>query len=143
MTLTDPTIWWLAAGSLLVIEMLTGTFYLFMLAVGVVAGAMAAEFGFGIPVQMTVAAIVGGIASLGWRFYQKLKPITPGTRNPDMNLDVGAAVFVEEWRPDGTSLVQYRGSSWLAKPAAGEIPSAGQHSITEVSGTVLTLKKKQ
>ena len=41
----ESTIWWLLAGGLVVAELLTGTFYLLMLAVGVGAAAIAAHLG--------------------------------------------------------------------------------------------------
>ena len=37
------TIWWLAAGAVVVAELLTGTFYLLMVALGLVAAALAAH----------------------------------------------------------------------------------------------------
>ena len=39
------TIWWLAAGAVVVAELLTGTFYLLMVALGLVAAALAAHLG--------------------------------------------------------------------------------------------------
>ena len=43
MDLQDSTLWWLLAGSLVAVELVTGTFYLLALAVGAVAGAIAAH----------------------------------------------------------------------------------------------------
>ena len=40
---TAATGWWIAAGMLVAIELLTGTFYLLMLALGCVAAALAAQ----------------------------------------------------------------------------------------------------
>ena len=39
----ESTIWWLLAGVAVVTELLTGTFYLLMLAVGLAAAALAAH----------------------------------------------------------------------------------------------------
>jgi len=41
--MNESTIWWLIAGSLVGIELMTGTFYLLMLAIGASAGAIAAH----------------------------------------------------------------------------------------------------
>ena len=41
--MNESTIWWLIAGSLVGIELMTGTFYLLMLAIGASAGAIAAK----------------------------------------------------------------------------------------------------
>ena len=54
------TLWWLLAGAAVAVEMLTGTFYLLMLALGMVAGALAAHAGASAPMQLVVAALVGG-----------------------------------------------------------------------------------
>ena len=55
---TAATGWWIAAGMLVAIELLTGTFYLLMLALGCVAAALAAHAGGGTVLQIAVAALV-------------------------------------------------------------------------------------
>ena len=44
------TLWWLMAGAAVVAELLTGTFYLLMLAIGLAAGALAAHLGVGMEI---------------------------------------------------------------------------------------------
>ena len=44
---TGATVWWIAAGLLVVAELASGTFYLLMLALGAGAGALAAHFALG------------------------------------------------------------------------------------------------
>jgi len=61
--MTDLTGWLVLAGVLVVFEMLTGTFYVLMIAIGMVFGAAAAMLGFGLPVQILVAAVVGVVAT--------------------------------------------------------------------------------
>ena len=39
------TIWWLVAGALVIAELLTGSFYLLMLALGAIVGALCAHAG--------------------------------------------------------------------------------------------------
>ena len=46
--MADSTLWWLLAGAAVAVELLTGTFYLLMLGIGVAAGALAAHAGAGI-----------------------------------------------------------------------------------------------
>ena len=41
--MADATVWWLATGLVVLLELFTGTFYLLMLAVGLAAGALAAH----------------------------------------------------------------------------------------------------
>ena len=60
----ESTIWWLAAGAVVVAELLTGTFYLLMVAIGLVAAALAAHLGLPITAQIVAAAVVGGGAGV-------------------------------------------------------------------------------
>ena len=57
--MADSTLWWIITGVLVALELATGTFYLLMLAIGSIAGALAAHGGFGTQAQMAVAAGVG------------------------------------------------------------------------------------
>ena len=140
--MTDSTLWWLLAGAAIVLELLTGTFYLLMLAIGLGAAALAAHAGASNPVQMAVAAVVGGGAVMGWNVYRQKNAVTshPGA-NPDLNLDIGETVQVESWLPDGSTSVKYRGAQWSAVLAAGGQPSLGAHHIVEIRGSQLVLKK--
>ena len=54
----ESTQWWLMAGVLVVAELATGSFYLLMIALGAVAGALAAHAGFQIEVELVTAAVV-------------------------------------------------------------------------------------
>lgn len=140
--MAESTIWWVLAGVFVAVEMLTGTFYLLMLSAGLFAGALAAHAGAAIPVQLGVAAAVGGIAVLGWRAYKKTIPITPANSNSDVNLDIGETVLVDAWKEDGTSTVKYRGANWSVSLIDSTPPSAGLHTVVEVVGSRLIVKKK-
>jgi membrane protein implicated in regulation of membrane protease activity len=140
--MTDSTLWWLFAGAAIVLELLTGTFYLLMLATGLVAGALAAHAGASITVQIALASVVGSGAVVGWNLYrQKYATNTRAGANPDVNLDIGETVQVESWQSDGSTSVKYRGAQWSAVPAAGALPSPGGHRIVEVRGSQLVLEK--
>ena len=56
MDLSASTLWWLVAGALVAVELATGTFYLLMLSLGCVAGALAAHAGLSDTPQMVTAA---------------------------------------------------------------------------------------
>ena len=56
--MSEPVVWWLMAGAAVAVELLTGTFYLLMLALGLAAAALAAHAGMPVPVQLVVAAVV-------------------------------------------------------------------------------------
>ena len=64
--MADSTVWWLLAGTAIAVELVTGTFYLLMVAIGLAAGAIAAHAGGSTSAQLVVAALVGGGAVLGW-----------------------------------------------------------------------------
>ena len=88
--MTDSTIWWLLAGSAVAVELITGTFYLLMLAIGLVAAALAAHTGAGMNAQLVVASVVGGAAVIGQYFLRKRRASDPSWRSLiSVNLDVG------------------------------------------------------
>ena len=140
--MAESTIWWLIAGAFVALELITGTFYLLMLAVGMAAAALAAQAGAGIVLQLLVAALVGGGAVVVWYQVKKRKPADPSARaDRSVNLDVGEIVQIEAWNPDGTANVRYRGSNWTAIHRSGVIPSAGAHRVSELVGSRLLVDK--
>ena len=142
--MAESTIWWLLAGSAVAVELLTGTFYLLALAIGLVAAALAAHLGFSMTTQLVVAAVVGGGAVVGWHLARQRRPgQPPAEANRDVNLDIGETVQVTRWNPDGTTVLKYRGAQWTAVPLPGTIPVAGPHRIREVVGSRLVLEPLQ
>ena len=137
--MTDWTIWWLLAGAAVVLELLTGTFFLLMLAVGLVAGALAAHAGLDLTGQLLSAAAVGGGAVALWQRWRVRHPAQPQAgHNPDINLDIGQSLTVEHWRADGTAQVRYRGADWAVQ-LQGDPASAqpGRHTIVALQGNTL------
>lgn len=139
--MAESTIWWVLAGAMVAIELLSGTFYLLMLSLGFVAAALAAHGGASVPIQLTIAAIIGGGAVIVLRAYRKKRSAKPAGANRDANLDIGETVHVETWEPDGTSTVKYRGANWNVSLVSGATPSPGAHRIVEVVGSRLIVEK--
>jgi len=140
--MTQSSIWWVFAGVLVVAELMTGTFYLLMVAVGLTAAAIAALLGASLVVQWVVAAALGGGSVLVWRRYRQLQPrAAPAAANRDVNLDIGETVQVDAWDGDGNSTVKYRGASWSVSLIPCVDAAAGKHSIVEVIGSRLMVKK--
>ncbi len=140
--MVDSTIWWLCAGAAVAVELVTGTFYLLMLAVGLAAAAVAAHLGAGSVFQLLVAAVVGGGSVVGWHLRQGRRAAAPpASANRDVNLDVGETVYVDEWGPDGTANVKYRGANWTVVHRSGNAPSTGAHRVAEVVGSRLLVDK--
>jgi membrane protein implicated in regulation of membrane protease activity len=133
-----PTLWWLTAGVLVAAELATGTFYLLMLALGCVAGALAAQAGAALSTQLVSAALLGGGATVAWHFKRlRRPPAAPTESNRDVNLDIGQQVDVPEWAGDGTARVHYRGAAWSVRLAEGAPTAPGPHVIVAVHGSEL------
>lgn len=141
--MSESTIWWLLAGSAIAIELVTGTFYLLMIAVGLAAGALAAYAGVAATGQLLIAAAVGGGAVAVWHWQRGKRPAPlPANANRDVNLDIGEPVQVERWNPDGTATVKFRGASWTAIAASPpEQSGTGSFRIKEMLGNRLVIEK--
>ena len=136
------TLWWLMTGAAVVAELLTGTFYLLMLAIGLSAGALSAHFGVGMEAQLVTAAVVGGGAVVVCYFLRKRSPgAQPAASNRDVNLDVGETVQVDAWDSDGTAQVRYRGAQWTVLLRPGNAPATGLYRVAEVVGSRLLVDK--
>ncbi len=137
----QSTIWWVLAGLVAIAELMTGTFYLLMISIGLVAGALAAHLGLSISGQIIAAALIGGGATLAWHFYKAKQPsAAPAQANRDVNLDIGETVQVAAWNPDGSGFVTYRGSQWSVMAAPGAAQAAGSYRIKEVMGNRLIVE---
>ena len=144
MDLSAPTLWWLAAGLLVAGEMASGTFYLLMLALGCVGGALLAHGGADATWQLAVAALVGGGATAAWHYKRARAPRSaPAAENRDVLLDIGQTVQVDAWAADGSASVVYRGARWEADHAGDAKPAAGRHVIVAVHGNRLTLARAE
>lgn len=134
----QSTFWWLAAGAMVVAELLTGTFYLLMVGVGLVAAALAAHLGLSLPLQIVSAAAVGGGAVVAWHIAKRRRPGDPSARaERSVNLDVGETILIEHWNADGTTQIKYRGATWTAIHRPGVTPSTGMHKVAELVGNRL------
>ena len=132
------TQWWVVAGLLVAVELASGTFYLLMLAFGAAAGAIAAQLGAPTSAQLVAAALVGGGATALWHFKRFRAPRSaPAEANPDVNLDIGQSVRVDNWAADGTAQVNYRGASWSVTYRGAGVPAPGEHTIVAVHGSRL------
>jgi membrane protein implicated in regulation of membrane protease activity len=140
--MAESTLWWLLAGGMIALELLTGTFYLLMLSLGVAGAAIAAHLGASVTVQLVVAALLGGGCVLAWRSYKKHQPpVLPAGANRDVNLDIGEILHIEAWNDDGTSTAHYRGANWSVTLRTGTASSPGLHRIVEVIGSRLVVEK--
>ena len=136
------TWWWIAAGVLAAGELATGTFYVLMLAIGCVFGALAGYVTASFFTQVVVAVVVGGAAVLAWDRKRKRGPArVAAAANRDINLDIGEQVQVDGWNADGTARVPYRGSAWNVRWIGDGPAVPGTHVIAEVRHNELALRR--
>jgi membrane protein implicated in regulation of membrane protease activity len=92
--------------------------------------------------QIVTAAVVGGGAVALWHWQGGKKPKSlRADANPDVHIDIGAQITVNEWNADGTASVAYRGSNWTAVLAhKNAAPVAGHYRIKEMSGNRLLIE---
>lgn len=119
----DAYLFWAVAGIVLIIvEMLTGTFYLLVLGIAALAAAGAAWFGYSFWVQavVTAAVAIAGVILVN-RYRGKGLPASK------QSLDIGQSVTLESWisEADGLARVQYRNAQWEAR-VTGERPPGGK-----------------
>ena len=141
--MSESTIWLLLAASAVAVELMTGTFYLLMLATGLAAGAIAAYLELSVISQMLVAAAVGGGAVAAWHWHRgNSPPPLSASANPDVLLDIGEPVHVARWNADGTTSVHFRGAQWTAVAAdPGEAAIPGNFRIKAMLGNRLVIEK--
>lgn len=141
--MAESMIWWLLAGATVAVELVTGTFYLLMMALGMTAGAVAAHLGFSVVQQIVVASLVGGGAVVAWHWKRRKSPRpAPANANRDVQMDIGETVQVAQWNADGTASVKYRGAQWtvvLADHSNGTEP--GRFKVMGLQGNRLVVDK--
>jgi membrane protein implicated in regulation of membrane protease activity len=108
----DESLAWLIAGvALVVVELMTGTFYLLVLGAAAFVASAVAFGGGGFLAQVLVAGAVA-IAGIFWIRSRKLASATP----PMPSLDLGQPVTLDSWvnREDRLARVKYREALWDA-----------------------------
>ena len=138
----DPALAWAIVGLVLVIsELLSGTFYLLMLAVAAFGAAAVAYFGLGFPVQCIVAALLAAAGCYAVHIYRA--KADPRRMAP---IDAGMPASFESWLDAGARLarVRYRGASWDARVEGSDAiePGATVFVIT-ADGNTLTVAKNR
>jgi membrane protein implicated in regulation of membrane protease activity len=136
----DTYLIWLIAGFLLVIvELVTGTFYLLVLGIAAFAGSAAAYLEFSFVVQAIVAAAVA-VAGIAWVVRIRRTSTAVKMRS----LDIGQPVAFDHWvdRSAAHARVKYRDALWdatLTGEAAGE--SGETLYVTAIDGNTLQVSK--
>ncbi len=137
--MTTYALWWIAAATLIAVELVSGTFYLLVIGIAVACGGIAAWLGAALPLQWLIAGVLA-IAGTFWikRWKRDIAAKTP--QQP--GLDIGAQVQVIAWGPNRTARVAYRGSTWDAELAAPDTPQLETMFIAAMRGSVLILSEQ-
>ena len=138
----DPALLWAVAGlGLVIVELLTGTFYLLMLGIAAFGAAGAAWLGYDFSVQVIVAAVVAGVGCYGVHAYRqknKAQHMPP--------LDAGMPANFENWidAPARLARVRYRGASWDARVEGAEAlePGATVYVLAADGNTLKVVKNR-
>jgi membrane protein implicated in regulation of membrane protease activity len=134
--------WFVVGFGLLVAELLTGTFYLLVIAVAMGAAGVAALTGAPFSLQLVVAAIIGLGGSLWLRTTRFGRRLHERGDDKVQNMDVGQTLRVDQWSPTRTARAQYRGSMWDVELAPGELPAPGDFVIREIHANRLIVAAK-
>jgi len=116
----QPVLAWLLAGLLLVVvELVTGTFYLLILGIAAGIGSLVAFLDQPFWMQALIAAIaafIGGV--LVNRYHRAANASSP----KDSANDIGETVTIENWvsEPKRLARVRYRGTVWDAEVLGSE-----------------------
>ena len=138
----DPALLWAITGLVLVIvELLTGTFYLLMLGVAAFGAAGAAWLGYDFPVQVIVAAVIAGVGCYAVHVYR-----VKNKGQQMASLDAGMPASFESWIDAGARLarVRYRGASWDARVEGAEAlePGATVYVLATDGNTLKVVKNR-
>ena len=142
----DTYLIWLIAGfALIIVELVTGTFYLLVLGVSALAGGLVAFAGQPFWIQAVVAAV---LAVSGAMWVNRVRRVSSAQKMK--SLDVGQPVIFDHWvdRASGQSRVKYRDALWDASvtaDAAGEIRGEPGETlyVAAIDGNTLQVSKNR
>lgn len=134
-------IWALLGLGLVIVELLTGTFYLLMLGAAGFGAALAAWLGAGFPLQCIIAGLVSAAGCYGvhvWRHRNQ--------GNQMQSVDAGQPASFESWVDESARLarVRYRGTSWDARIDGAEPLAAGAMLyVNQLQGSTLSVTTRR
>jgi len=144
--MSDWMNWLVIAGVMVVLELFTGTFYLLMIALGLLAAALVAFLGWTVEFQVITAALVGAVTTISLRrsrfgLANKMK----ANRDPNVNLDIGSSIQINEWQGSSTGVysarAMHRGALWDVMYAGKGVPEPGLYKIVEIQGSQLMVER--
>jgi membrane protein implicated in regulation of membrane protease activity len=134
--------WFVIGFGLLVAELLTGTFYLLVIAVAMGVAGLASLTGAPFALQVVIAAVIGLGGSMWLRRSRWGRRLHERGDDRVQHMDIGQSVRVEQWTAARTARAPYRGSVWDVELAPGEQPVAGDFVIREIHANRLIVAAK-
>ena len=134
------TIWWIGFGIMVASELVTGTFYLLMLAVACASGALCAHAGLPLTAQMAIASVVGTVLSFG-PLPKKLRQAISTHKSFSLG-DQGATIIVISQENGPTAM--HRGASWpvrLEHPDGVALKDGDALTIVRIDGVALVCSR--
>ncbi len=133
-------LWLIAAFILVIVELVTGTFYLLVFGVAGFAGAAVAGVGLNLWWQCSVAVIVG-LAGVAWVHRWRGRK-TEGAAA--FSIDAGQPALFDSWisRDAGHARMKYRDTLWDAVVEGGSDAAPGEvFYVVSVNGNTLKVSK--
>lgn len=138
----QPYLLWLLIGfGLVVVELLSGTFYLLMLGIAAFGAAAVAWFGQGFEVQAIVAVAVASAGCYGVHVHH-----ARNSREQMASVDAGQPANFENWIDQGGGLarVRYRGASWDAHvDGEGDLAAGALLYVLRIEGHALKVSRQR
>jgi|SRR3989304_4642765 len=105
-------IWVLVGFGLMIVELLSGTFYLLVLGLAAFGAAAVAFFGLSFPIQAITATVGAAVGSWLVHLYR-----VKNSQQQMQSMDYAQPVKFEAWVDQGARIarVQYRGAPWEAR----------------------------
>ena len=136
-------IWLLAAGTLLVVEMLTVDLLFASLAFSALLAAGAHGLGYGVVVQ----GVVFGVGAAGSLLF--LRPIAlrhlkkkPANQATNVEALIGAPAVALSVVTQSQGLVKLNGETWSARSNTGQIEVGAQVEVVAIEGATAVVKQK-
>jgi membrane protein implicated in regulation of membrane protease activity len=136
-------VWWFVLAFVLVVaELLTGTFYLLMIAIALAGGGLASLAGLSFTLQLVIAAAIGFAGALLLR-RTRFGRLHNNQAEPLQNMDVGQTVKIDGWTGSRTARASYRGAQWDIELAPGEDPQPGEFVIQAIQANRLVVARRR
>ena len=133
-------LWAIAGMTLIIAELVTGTFYLLVIGAAGLAGAAASYLGYSFWVQAVVAAAVATVGVVLVNRYR----VSHSKSGGSASLDVGQSAILDSWinKQDGLARVRYRNALWDARVLDDrDAPAGSVLYIQNVDGNTLYVSK--